>query len=114
MTDMRSYWPLVNQVSPYYCVQPFRELLKKKTLWYWDGVLQRLFEESREHISKEVLKGIELFDKTRLTALCTDWSKMGVGYFKSQKYCSCPEITPTFCSGGVLIQQPCRIKLCTD
>ena len=22
LTDMRSYWALVNQVSPYYCVQP--------------------------------------------------------------------------------------------
>ena len=30
-------------------------------------MLQRLFEESREHISREVLKG--------------------VGYFMSQKYC---------------------------
>ena len=39
LTDMRSYWALVNQVSPYYCVQqhlqPFRELLKKKTQWYF-------------------------------------------------------------------------------
>ena len=41
LTDMRSYWALVNQVSPYYCaqphLQPFRDLLKKKTLWNWDG-----------------------------------------------------------------------------
>ena len=104
LTDMRSYWALVNQVSPYYCVQPhlqpFRELLKMKTPWYWDGLLQRLFEESREHITKEVLKGIELFDKTNWTAVCTDWSKMGVGYFMSQKYCSCLEITPTCCVTG--------------
>jgi hypothetical protein len=51
-------------------------------------VLQRLFKDSMEHISKEVLKGTELFHKTKWTALCTDWSKMGVGYFMSQKYCS--------------------------
>ena len=35
ITDMRSYWALVNQVSPYYCIRPhldpFRELLKKNT-----------------------------------------------------------------------------------
>ena len=54
-----------------------------------------MFEESREHISREVLKGIELFDKSRWTALCTDWSKMGVGYFMSQKYCSCLELSTT-------------------
>jgi hypothetical protein len=66
---MRSYWALVNQVSPYYSVQPhlqpFRELLMKKTPGYWDRLLQRLFEESSEHISKEVLKGIELSDNTK-------------------------------------------------
>ena len=79
---MRSYWALVNQVAPYYCtqqhLQPFRELLKKKTPWYWDGLLQKLFEESREVISKKVVEGIELFDKTLWTAVSTDWSKMGV------------------------------------
>ena len=35
ITDMRSYWALVNQVSPYYSVQPqlqpFRELMKKSS-----------------------------------------------------------------------------------
>jgi hypothetical protein len=101
LTDMRSYWELVNQVSSYYYVKPhlqaFRELLKKKIPWYWDGVLQRLFEESREHISKEVLNGIELFVKTRWTGLCTDWSKMGVRYFMSQNYCSWKELRHVTC-----------------
>ena len=62
LTDMHSSWALVDQESPYYYVQPhlqpFRELLKKKTPWYRDRVLQRLFEESREHIGKEELKQI--------------------------------------------------------
>ena len=88
--SMRSFLALVNQVAPYYCamshLQPFRELLKKKTPWYWDGLLQKLFEESREHISMKVVEGIELFDKTRWTAVSTDWFKMGVGYFLSQKH----------------------------
>ena len=69
ITDMRSYWALVNQVVPFYSVlehlNPFRELLKKNTTWYWDDVLQRLFEESREQISNEVLDGITRYDKTR-------------------------------------------------
>ena len=44
ITDMRSYWALVNQVSNFYATQPhlapFRELMKKNTKWYWDDVLQ--------------------------------------------------------------------------
>ena len=104
ITDMRSYWALVNQVAPHYCIrpylEPFRELLKKDTPWYWDGVLQGLFEESREHISKLVLEGITRFDKTRWTAVCSDWSKVGIGYFLSQKYCKCVDITPICCVGG--------------
>ena len=81
-------------------LQPFRELLKKKTQWYWDRLLQKSFKQSREHISMRVVEGIKLFDKTRWTAVSTDWSKMGVGYFMSQKYCSCLEITPTCCAEG--------------
>ena len=104
----------MNQVAPYYCVQPhlqpFRELLKKKTPWYWDGLLRKLFEESREIISKKVVEGIELFDKTRWTAVSTDWSKMGVGYFLSQKHCHCLEITPTR-----YYTQGCdKLLVCTD
>ena len=61
ITDMRSYFTLVNQVSPYYAVQqkllPFRELLKKNARFYWDEVLQKLFEETREVIANEVVRG---------------------------------------------------------
>jgi hypothetical protein len=66
ITDMRSYLALVIQVSPFYAVQPhltpFRELVKKHTKW--DNTMQRLFEESREHISKSVLEGVTRYDKT--------------------------------------------------
>ena len=48
VTDMRSFFALVEQVAPYYAVKPhlapFRELLKKGNEWYWDSVLQRLFQ----------------------------------------------------------------------
>ena len=50
ITDMRSYYALVNQVAPYYSVmdnmQPFRDLLKKNTKCYWDAALQTLFQQS--------------------------------------------------------------------
>ena len=104
ITDMRSYWALVNQVSPYYSVQPqlqpFRELMKKSSKWYWDKVLQKLFEESRVNISEAVLEGITRYDKDKWKAVTPDCSKTGLGFFMSQKYCSCKEITPICCVGG--------------
>ena len=103
-TDMRSFWALVNQVAPYYAVQPhllpFRDLMKKNSLWYWDGPLQRLFEETKVVIAQEVTNGITRYDIDRWTSLLTDWSKTGVGFTMSQKYCDCPEINPICCSSG--------------
>ena len=62
ITDIRSYWALMNQVSHYYTTQPhlapFRELMKKNTKRYWDDVLQQLFDQSRAHIAKEIQEGI--------------------------------------------------------
>ena len=67
ITDMRSYWALVNQVSNYYATQPhiapFRELMKKNPKWYWNDVLQKLFEESRIYISKEIQERTEVFTR---------------------------------------------------
>ena len=69
LTDLRSYFALVNQVAPYYAVQPvllpFCELLKKDKKFYWDEFLQRLFKESREVIADEVLKGVYSFEVGR-------------------------------------------------
>ena len=52
---------MVNQVANYYAViphlEPFRELMKKNTNWYWDKALEKLFDESREHIAKSVMEG---------------------------------------------------------
>ena len=70
------------------------------TTWYWDEALEKLFEESREHIGNSVLEGITRYDKSRWTAVVTDWSKQGMGYFMSQKYCRCLEITPVCCQDG--------------
>ena len=76
LTDMRSYFALVNQVAPYYAVQPhlqpFRELLKKGSRWYWDNRLQELFQESRIVIAKEILDGITRFEVGRWKGLMTE------------------------------------------
>ena len=104
ITDMRSFMALVNQVAPYYAVQPhllpFRELLKKGSIWYWDNNLTNIFEETKAHIADNIVEGITRFDLGRWTAVMTDWSKVGIGYIMSQKYCSCQSISPICCTGG--------------
>jgi hypothetical protein len=104
VTDMRSFFALVEQVAPYHAVKPhmapFRELLKKGQDWYWDDQLQRLFEEAKRVISKEVTEGITRFDPKRETALVSDYSRQGVGFLMLQKYCRCEDITPACCKDG--------------
>ena len=104
ITDMRSYFALVNQVSPYYAAQqkllPFRELLKKNARFNWDDVLQKLFEETREVIVNEVVKDVYSFEVGCWTGVLTDWCKNGIGYVLVQKHCKCEDITPICCSGG--------------
>ena len=104
ITDMRSYWALVNQVSNYYATQPhlapFRELMKKNTKWYWDDVLQQLFDQSRAFIAKEIQEGITRYNITKWRAVMTDWSRQGLGFVMCQKYCSCSAIMPLCCKTG--------------
>ena len=94
----------MNQVSNYYATQPhlapFRELMKKNMKWYWDDVLQQLFEQSRIYISKKIQEGITRYDITKWTAVMTDWSRQGLGFVMCQKYCICPAITPLCCKIG--------------
>ena len=101
---MRSFFALVEQVSPYYavkpCLAPFRELLKKNCKFYWDNNLEKLFQEAKSEIVDKVLDGLTRFEVNRETGLTTDWCKAGVGFMLSQKYCNCPNITPSCCVGG--------------
>ena len=104
LTDIRSFFALVEQVAPFYAVKPhllpFRELLKTNSRWYWDETLQQLFEEAKKTITTRVVEGLTRFQLNRETGLITDWSKYGVGYILVQKYCDCREITPDCCKGG--------------
>ena len=49
LTDMRSFFAMVEQVAPFVMVKLylhlFRELLKKDQKFYWDENLQGIFEE---------------------------------------------------------------------
>ena len=98
ITDIRSWFGLVAQVSYAFSqapvMAPFRELLSKKTPFYWDHTLQTIFEESKKEIIDSIQDGVRSFSINRTTCLATDWSKTGIGFTLSQKHCQCPGKDP--------------------
>ena len=93
ITDVRSWFGLVNQVSYAFSATermlPFRDLLKTGSTFYWDNELDNLFEESKSIIISEIEEGVRIFDKSKPTCLATDWSKDGIGFWLFQKHCHC-------------------------
>ena len=93
ITDIRSWFGLVNQVSHYVqlreMMSPFREFLSPKVKFNLDAELDALFEESKKQIVEAIHEGVKIFDVRRRTCLRTDWSKNGIGYLLSQKHCNC-------------------------
>lgn len=104
ITDMRSWFGLVNQVSYAFSMtdrmQAFRQLLKPGTPFYWDDTLERLFQESKAVIISEIEHGVQIFDKNKPTCLATDWSKNGIGFWLFQKHCTCSKTVPFCCRDG--------------
>ena len=103
ITDLRSFFGLVNQVNYVFAtsemLQPFRELLKKDSNWYWDQALNTIFEDAKKFIVKQISEGIKTFEVNRPCALWTDWSKNGIGFSLFQKQCKCSP-DPTCCKTG--------------
>ena len=89
ITDIRSWFGLVNQVSHYSqlrnLVEPFKKFLSPKVKFEWTGELDSLFNKSKDQIVEAIKEGVKIFDPTRRTALMPDWSKpaLGSGYFKN-------------------------------
>ena len=104
ITDIRSWFGLVNQVSYAFAsaqrMLPFRRLLKPGTPFVWNEQLNQLFEDSKSLIIADISKGVEIFDKSKPTCLATDWSKEGIGFWLSQKHCKCPTDHPFCCPTG--------------
>ena len=96
ITDVRSWFGLVNQVSYAFSMAekmlPFRQLLKPETPFCWDEHLNRLFEESKATIISEIDEGVRIFDKNKPTCLATDWSKSGIGFWLFQKIVPAQEV----------------------
>ena len=104
LTDIRSWFGLVNQVSYAFSMTkrmlPFRDLLKSGPKFEWTEKLDKAFKASKESIAKEIEYGVRIYDKSRTTCLATDWSKSGVGFWLFQKYCNCPGNKPFCCHSG--------------
>ena len=104
ISGARAWFGLVNQGSYAFAMakrmQPFRHLLKPSVKFEWTDELDSLFQESKAMIIDEMKEGVRLFDITRTTCLCTDWSVEGIGFVLKQKYCSCQPVTPACCPDG--------------
>ena len=97
LTDVRSWFGLVNQVSYTFSMAkmmlPFRQLLKPGIPFAWD-------EDSKAAILREIEEGVKIFDPSKPTCLATDWSKNGIGFWLFQKHCICPGQKPFCCHTG--------------
>ena len=99
ITGIRSWFGLVNQVAFAFAqtkvMLPFRDLLKPTTRFIWTAELEDAFQQGKEEIIKAVIDGVRSYEMGRTTALCTDWSKFGLGFVLLQKHCSCPGPLPS-------------------
>ena len=101
LSDIRAWFGIVNQLAPYLVsaplMSPFRDLLKpsnatKGKKVYWDEQLNSVFEETKQIICKVASEGLAYFDTSKVTAVITDWCKIGIGFLVKQKHCDCKEI----------------------
>ncbi len=103
-TDIRSWFGLVNQVANYAQLRdimaPFKPFLSPKVRFEWTPMLDAAFTASKQAIIHAIRRGVEIFDPTKRTCLRPDWSRRGIGYFLSQKHCTCASHLPDCCSDG--------------
>jgi hypothetical protein len=104
ITDMRSWFGLINQVSYAFAsaehMLPSREALKTGSSFTWNEELNEFFEESKAVIIREIENGVRIYDKSKPTCLATDWSKTGIGFWLFQKHCNCASTKPFCCRTG--------------
>ena len=104
VTDIRSWFGLVNQVSNYAqlreMMRPFKPFLSPKTPFTWNDDLQMRFDASKAAIIDAIKFGVKIFDPKKPTCLRPDWSNLGVGYYLTQKHCECAGNLPNCCDDG--------------
>ena len=103
-TDIRSWFGLVNQVTNYAQLRdtmaPFKPFLSPKCPFTWSQDLDDSFQSSKTAIVDAIRSSVEIFDITKRTCLRPDWSHQGIGYFLSQKHCTCESQLPDCCENG--------------
>ena len=104
ITDVRSWFGLVNQVAHYNQltnhIAPFKPLLSSKNKFEWTPELNTAFLKSKLAIIEVIKEGVEIFDINKRTCLRPDWSKTGIGFFLSQKHCQRNSSSPGCCPNG--------------
>ena len=67
ITDIRSWFGLINQVAGYgqllKTLDPFRPFLSPRTRFEWTTELQDAFETGKLEIVKAIKRGVEIFDQ---------------------------------------------------
>ena len=104
VSDIRSWFGLVNQVSRYArltcMMEPFKPFLSPRTRFEWTEEMEHLFKQSKVEIVNAIKEGVQIFNPERTTLLSPDWSKIGIGYILYQKHCSCHSRTTECCVDG--------------
>ena len=104
ITDIRSWFGLVNQVSNYAQLRdmmaPFKPFLSPKRKFEWSDELDKAFTASKSAIADAICHGVEIFYPTRRSCLRPHWSIKGIGYFLLQKHCACALGIPGCCQSG--------------
>ena len=102
--DIRLWFGLVHQVSHYNqltaIMAPFKPFLSPRKKFEWTEELNTAFEKSKTAIIDAIKEGVEIFNLEKATCLQTDYSEIGLGYFLSQKHCSCEGSSPGCCKNG--------------
>ena len=62
--------------------------------------MDNAFHQSEQEIVSAIKDGVKIFDPKLRTCLKPDWSKTGIGFFLSQKHCSCSSLSPGCCVNG--------------
>ena len=103
ISDVRSWFGLVNQVSNYAQLRdlmaPFKPFLSPRCPFTWNDDLEDRFIRSKTAIIEAIKHGVTI-DTAKYTCLRPDWSSKGLGYYLSQKHCSCKSELPGCCSDG--------------
>ena len=66
-------------------MDPFRELLSSKKEFVWTQELQNAFKIAKKAIVQNIKDGVKTYVPGLVTALISDWSKVGIGYMLTQK-----------------------------